>query len=269
MFGSTAIHIRTLDEIEQLRKSSLLVGETLSEVAKNIKPGVTTKYLDTIAEEFIKDNNAEPVFKGYNGYPASLCISINEVVVHGIPGNREIKEGDIISIDCGTFLNGWVGDSAYTFAVVGVSEEAKKLMKVTKESLYLGIEKCVIGNRIGDLSHKIQSYCEDYGYGVVRELCGHGVGRKMHEEPEVPNFGKAGTGIKFKEGMVIAIEPMITMHKKEVVFERDGWTCRTKDMSWAAHYEHDVAITKNDPYILSSFEKIEETIKQNNNLVIV
>ena len=258
------INLRTQSEIESLRKSALLVGSTLAEIAKNIRPGVTTAHLDKIAEEFIRDNNAIPVFKGYYGYPASLCISINEVVVHGIPSNSEIKEGDIISIDCGTELNGWVGDSAYTFALNGVSEEAKKLMKVTKESLLIGIDQCYLGNRIGDLSFAIQSYCEKHGYGVVRELCGHGVGRKMHEKPEVPNFGKAGSGIKFKEGMIIAIEPMITMGDRAVIFERDGWTCRTKDFSCAAHYEHDVAITKEGPQILSSFDPTANTIKQTN-----
>ncbi len=269
MFRKAMIHKRTAEEIEEYRLSSLLVGETLSEVSKFIRPGVTTLSLDKISEEFIRDNGAIPAFKGFNGFPASLCISINEVVVHGIPGKREIKEGDIISIDCGTELNGWVGDSAYTFALEGVSQEAIDLMKVTKESLILGIDKCRIGNRIGDLSYQIQSYCEKHGYGVVRELCGHGVGRKMHENPEVPNYGKAGTGIKFMEGMIIAIEPMITMKDKAVVFENDGWTCRTRDYSLAAHFEHDIAITKNGPDILSSFEKIEETIKQNNNLVLI
>ncbi len=263
------INLRTKSEIEEIRNSALLVGKTLAEVAKNIKPGVTTLSLDKIAEEFIRDNIAIPAFKGYYGYPASLCISINEVVVHGIPSNRELKEGDVISIDCGTELNGWVGDSAYTFAVEGVSESAKKLMKITKESLMLGINKCVLGNRIGDLSYEIQSFCEGYGYGVVRELCGHGVGKKMHEKPEVPNYGKQGSGTQFKAGMVIAIEPMITMGDRAVVFEKDGWTCRTKDLSIAAHFEHDVAITKEGPQILSSFEEIENTIKQNNNLVLI
>lgn len=261
------IHKRTAEEIEEYRLSSLLVGETLSEVSKFIKPGVTTLSLDKIAEEFIRDNGALPAFKGYNGFPASLCISVNEVVVHGIPGKREIKEGDIVSIDCGTEMNGWVGDSAYTFALAGVSQEAKDLIKVTKESLLLGIEKCKIGNRIGDLSFQIQSYCEKHGYGVVRELCGHGVGRKMHENPEVPNYGRAGTGIKFMEGMIIAIEPMITMKDKAIVFEDDGWTCRTRDMSLAAHFEHDIAITKEGPDILSNFLPIEKAINENINLL--
>lgn len=263
------IHIRTAEEIEEYRLSALLVGETLAEVSKFIRPGVTTLSLDNIAEEFIRDNGAIPAFKGFEGFPASLCISINEVVVHGIPSKREIKDGDIISIDCGTDMNGWVGDSAYTFALEGVSQEAKDLMKVTKESLYLGIEKCIIGNRIGDLSYQIQSHAEKHGYGIVRELCGHGVGRSMHEDPEVPNYGRSGTGIKFKEGMIIAIEPMITLKDKAVVFEDDGWTCRTRDYSLAAHFEHDIAIRINGPDILSSFKKIEETIKQNNNLVLI
>jgi len=269
MFRNTMIHKRTAEEIEEYRLSSLLVGETLSEVGKHIKPGVKTSMLDRVAEEYIRDNGAIPAFKGYNGFPASLCISINEVVVHGIPGNREIREGDIVSIDCGTELNGWIGDSAYTFALIGVTQEAEDLIRVTKESLILGIDKCRLGNRIGDLSFQVQSYCEQHGYGVVRELCGHGVGRKMHENPEVPNYGRSGTGIKFLEGMIIAIEPMITLKDKAVVFENDGWTCRTRDFSYSAHFEHDVAITKSGPIILSSFEKIENTIKQNNNLVLV
>lgn len=263
------INLRTKFEIESLRKSALLVGNTLAEVAKYIKPGVLTEDLDKIAEQYIKDNNAIPAFKGYYGYPASLCISVNEVVVHGIPGKRELKEGDIVSIDCGTDLDGWIGDSAYTFALNGANEKTINLMKITKESLMKGIKQCIIGNRIGDLSFAIQSYCERHGYGVVRELCGHGVGKKMHEKPEVPNYGKAGSGVKFKEGMVIAIEPMITLGDRAVVFESDGWTCRTRDFSNAAHFEHDVAITKEGPLVLSSFEEIENTIKQNNNLVLV
>jgi methionyl aminopeptidase len=269
MFSSGRIHIKSHLEIEELRRSALLVGDTLAELAKVIKPGVKTKDLDKIAEEFIRDNNATPTFKGYNGFPASLCISINEVVVHGIPSEREIKDGDVISIDCGATLNGWVGDSAYTFSTKGVTESKKKLMESTKKSLYSGIKKCVIGQRVGDLSSEIQDYCESLGYGVVRELCGHGLGRKMHENPDVPNYGKKGTGIKFSEGMVIAIEPMITLGNREVIFEEDNWTCRTADFSCAAHYEHDVAITANGPDILSSFAKIEEAIKQNDNLEFI
>lgn len=261
------IQIRTIQEIEEIKKSALLVGETLAEVGRNIKPGISTAMLDKIAEEFILDNNATPIFKGYNGFPSSLCISVNEVVVHGIPSKKELKEGDIVSVDCGTLLKGWVGDSAYTFALNGVKEEAVNLLKVTKESLLLGIVECKVGKRIGDLSYTIQSYCEQYGYGVVRELCGHGVGRKLHEEPEVPNFGRQGSGLKFKEGMVIAIEPMITMGNRAVVFERDGWTCRTKDFSISAHFEHDIAITQQGPLVLSSFDSIERVIENNTNLV--
>ncbi len=260
------IQIKTEEDIEQLRISALKVGNTLAEVSKYIKPGVTTEYLDNVAEQYIRDMGAVPTFKGYSGYPASLCISINEVVVHGIPGKRELKEGDVVSIDCGVTYNGWVGDSAYTFALGGVSEETAQLLKVTKQSLYLGIEKCKIGQRVGDLSNQIQTYCESFGYGVVRELCGHGVGRKMHEDPSVPNYGKKGTGPKFREGMVIAVEPMITLGNKEVVFEADGWTCRTADFSPAAHFEHDVAITAHGADILSSFEPIEQAIRTNNNL---
>ncbi len=260
------IQIKTKEDIEQQRISALMVGDTLAEVAKHIGPGVTTKRLDEIAEQYIRDNGGLPTFKGYNGYPASLCISVNEVVVHGIPGNREIKEGDIVSIDCGVTYDGWVGDSAYTFALKGISDEVAQLLKVTKQSLYLGIEKCRLGQRVGDLSNQIQAYCESFGYGVVRELCGHGVGRKMHEDPNVPNYGKKGTGPKFREGMVIAIEPMITLGNKEVLFESDGWTCRTVDLSPAAHFEHDVAITSTGADILSSFEKIEQAIGTNTNL---
>lgn len=260
------IQIKTKEDIEQQRVSALRVGETLAEISQYIKPGVTTAYLDTLAEEYIRDNGGVPTFKGYGGYPASLCISINEVVVHGIPGKREIEAGDIVSIDCGVTYGGWVGDSAYTFALCGVSEEVKRLLQVTRQSLYLGIEKCRIGQRIGDLSNQIQTYCEGFGYGVVRELCGHGVGRKMHEDPCVANYGKKGTGSRFREGMVIAIEPMITLGNKEVVFESDGWTCRTADFSPAAHFEHDVAITASGADILSSFDAIEQAISKNTNL---
>jgi methionyl aminopeptidase len=263
------IKIKTLQEIEEMKKAALLVGDTLAEVSKHIKPGVTTKELDSIGEDFIRSNGATPTFKGYFDYPASLCISINEVVVHGIPGKREIKEGDVISIDCGTTFNGWVGDSAYTFAVKGVKDEDRQLMKVTKESLYLGIKTCEIGKRLGDLGDAIQSYCESFGYGVVRDLCGHGVGHQMHEDPNVLNYGRKGTGAKFREGMTIAIEPMITLGNKEVVFQNDGWTCSTIDNSTAAHYEHDVAITKDGPIILSSFDKIEKAIETNNNLELI
>lgn len=260
------VYYKTKEEIELLRKSALMVGETLSEVAKLIKPGVTTDFLDRRAEEFIRDNGGVPTFKGYGDFPASLCISINEEVVHGIPGQRELKEGDVVSVDCGVTLNGWVGDSAYTFAVSGVSDEVLSLLRVTKQSVYKAAEVCVEGKRIGDIGHAVQTYCESFGYGVVRELCGHGLGRVMHEDPMVPNYGKQGTGSKLRHGMTIAVEPMITLGKYAVVFESDGWTCRTKDRKPAAHYEHDIAITKEGPDILSSFEAIEIQEKNNINL---
>ncbi|HIW87453.1 MAG TPA: type I methionyl aminopeptidase [Candidatus Onthomorpha intestinigallinarum] len=260
------IQLKTKDEIEELRRSALMVGDVLAEVSKHIRPGVATKRLDEIAEDYIRSFGAIPTFKGYCGYPASLCISINDVVVHGIPGERVVKEGDIVSIDCGVTLNGWVGDSAYTFALAGVEDEVMKLCRVTKESLYIGIEQCTVSKRLGDLGYHIQDYCQSFGYGVVRELCGHGVGRHMHEEPSVPNYGKRGNGTRFREGMTIAVEPMITLGKKDVLFEADQWTCRTVDHSPAAHYEHDIAITESGPDILSSFDKIEEAVKTNINL---
>jgi len=260
------VNIYREDEIELLRESSLLVGKTLAEVAKHLKPGVTTKHLDTIAEEFIMDHKAKPVFKGYFGYPASLCISINEQVVHGIPGERVVKENDIISIDCGTVLNGYVGDSAYTFAMGEVQDEVLNLLVATKESLYRGIEAAIAGNRIGDIGYAIQSYVEAKGYSVVRELVGHGVGKKLHEKPEVPNFGRRGNGVKLKKGMVIAIEPMINLGTYRVFQENDGWTIRTQDLKPSAHYEHDVAIGEGKSDILSSFELIENSIKMNKNI---
>ncbi len=251
------IHYRTDSEIELLRKAALLVGKTLGEVGKHIRPGIRTIELDKIAEEFIRDHGAIPAFKGYEGFPGSLCISVNDAVVHGIPGNYELRDGDIVSIDCGTILDGYVGDSAYTFTVGEVSEEIKLFLQRSKESLYKGIEQAVSGNRIGDIGYAIQSYVEQFGYGVVRELVGHGVGRKLHEDPQVPNYGKRGTGTKLSEGIVIAIEPMITFGKKDIIQERDGWTIKTKDRKPAAHFEHDVAVRNGKAEILSSFEWIE------------
>ena len=251
------IHYRTDSEIELLRKAALLVGKTLGEVGKHIRPGIRTIELDKIAEEFIRDHGAIPAFKGYEGFPGSLCISVNDAVVHGIPGNYELRDGDIVSVDCGTILDGYVGDSAYTFTVGEVSEEIKLFLQRSKESLYKGIEQAVSGNRIGDIGYAIQSYVEQCGYGVVRELVGHGVGRKMHEDPQVPNYGKRGTGTKLSEGIVIAIEPMITFGKKDIIQERDGWTIKTKDRKPAAHFEHDVAVRNGKAEILSSFEWIE------------
>jgi methionyl aminopeptidase len=251
------IHYRTDSEIELLRKAALLVGKTLGEVGKHIRPGIRTIELDKIAEEFIRDHGAIPAFKGYEGFPGSLCISVNDAVVHGIPGNYELRDGDIVSVDCGTILDGYVGDSAYTFTVGEVSDEIKLFLQRSKESLYKGIEQAVSGNRIGDIGYAIQSYVEQFGYGVVRELVGHGVGRKMHEDPQVPNYGKRGTGTKLSEGIVIAIEPMITFGKKDIIQERDGWTIKTKDRKPAAHFEHDVAVRNGKAEILSSFEWIE------------
>lgn len=250
-----------------MRESALLVSETIAVVASRIKPGVTTMQLDKIAEEFIKDNKATASFKGYHGFPYACCISVNDAVVHGFPTNDELVPGDIISVDVGVFKNGFHGDSAYTFAVGEISDEVKKLLRVTKESLYLGIEKAIAGNRVGDIAFAIQDYTEKkHGYGVVRDLVGHGLGRSLHEEPQVPNFGKRGTGAKLKEGLVIAIEPMINMGTKDVVHDKDGWTIRTADGKPAAHYEHDICIQKGKADILSSFTPIEAAEKANTEL---
>ena len=255
------IYLKTEEEIELLRENNILVSKTLAEVGRHIKPGVTTKQLDRIIEDFIRSNGATPAFLGYQGYPASACISINEQVVHGIPSdNIVIKEGDIVSVDVGTFMKGFVGDSAYTFAVGEVSAEARQLMEVTKEALYRGTAQAKAGNRVGDISAAVQDYAERFGYGVVRELEGHGLGRKMHEEPGVPNYGARGRGPLLKEGMVICIEPMITMGSRRVIFERDGWTVRTHDRKPAAHFEYAVAVGKTGPDILTDFSIIEEAI---------
>ncbi|MBZ4657048.1 MAG: methionyl aminopeptidase [Bacteroidota bacterium] len=253
------IILKTDEEIELMRDANRLVGMTLGELSKHIKPGVTTLQLDKIAEEFIRDHGAYPAFLGYGGFPNSICTSVNENIVHGIPDNTPLKEGDIISIDCGTTKRGYTGDSAYTFCVGEVAGEVKKLLKITLESLYLGIEQAREGHRIGDIGYAIQQYCEKHGYSVVRELVGHGIGREMHEAPEVPNYGRRGTGPIIKNGMCIAIEPMINMGSKNVVFENDGWTVRTKDRKPAAHFEHTIAIHHGKPDILSTFEFIEET----------
>jgi methionyl aminopeptidase len=257
------IYIKTDEEIEIQRQSSLLVGKTLAEVARLIKPGAKTAELDRVAEEFIRDHGAEPGFKGYGGFPATLCISINEEVVHGIPGDRELKDGDVVSIDCGTLMNGFYGDSAYTFPVGEVDEEVLELLERTKESLYLGIEQAVAGKRVGDIGYAIQKYVEGYGYSVVRELVGHGVGRHLHESPEVPNYGRRGSGVKLKEGMCIAIEPMVNLGRKEVVQARDGWTIKTADGKPSAHFEHDVAVRNGKADILSTFVYIEQVLNNN------
>jgi methionyl aminopeptidase len=255
------IDYKTEEEVEIQRESSLLVGKTLAEVAKLIQPGVTTLELDKVAEEFIRDHHAIPGFKGYNGFPNSLCTSVNEQVVHGIPNNKPLKNGDIVSVDCGVLKNGFYGDSAYTFAVGEVSAEIQQLLDVTKQSLLLGMEQAIVGNRIGDIGYTIQKYCESYGYGVVRELVGHGLGRSLHESPEVPNYGRKRSGLKLKEGLVLAIEPMINLGVKEVKQLSDGWTIVTADGKPSAHFEHDVAIRKGKVLVLSTFEHIEEVIK--------
>lgn len=260
-----AIYYKTKEEIELIRHSSLLVGKTLAEVAKVIKPGITTAELDKIAEQFILDNGGIPSFKGYSGFPASLCISVNSVVVHGIPGKYALKDGDIVSVDCGVYMKKFHGDSAYTFAVGTVKPEVLRLLKVTKECLYKGIECSVSGKRLGDISHIIQEHAESNGYSVVRELVGHGVGKNLHEAPEVPNYGKRGSGPVLQEGLVIAIEPMINMGKKTVKTESDGWTIRTQDNMPSAHFEHTVAIKEGKADILSTFEYIEEVLNEKKN----
>lgn len=257
------IDYKTEEEIEIQRESSLLVGKTLAEVAKIIRPGVSTLDLDKVAEEFIRDHDASPGFKGYNGFPNSLCTSVNEQVVHGIPNNKPLKEGDIVSVDCGVFKNDFFGDSAYTFAVGEVSAEIQQLLDVTKQSLMLGLEQAIVGNRVGDIGHAIQKYSESFGYGVVRELVGHGLGRALHEAPEVPNYGRRRSGLKLKEGLVLAIEPMINMGVKEVKQLNDGWTIVTADGKPSAHFEHDVAIHKGKPEVLSTFRYIEEELNKN------
>jgi methionyl aminopeptidase len=256
--------IKTEEEIELIRTSSLLVGKTLAEVAKYIKHGVTTKHLDTIAETFIRDHGAIPGFKGYAGFPATLCTSVNDQVVHGIPNDIPLKEGDILSVDCGVKYNGYYGDSAFTFTIGIVKPEILSLLKRTKESLYKGIEAAIEGNRIGDIGYSIQNYCESYGYSVVRDLVGHGLGSELHEKPEVPNFGRRGKGKELKEGMVLAIEPMINLGMKKVYQEKDGWTIKTYDGKPSAHFEHDIVVRKGKAEILSTFDFIENVLNNNN-----
>ena len=251
---------KTEHEIALIKESSLLVGKTLAEVARHIEPGVTTLQLDKVAYEFIHDHGATPGFLDYNGFPNTLCTSVNEQVVHGIPTDQPLNEGDIVSIDCGVIKNEFWGDSAYTFAVGEVSEEVRQLMDATKHSLSLAIEAAVEGNRMGDIGHAVQSYTEGLGYGVVRELVGHGLGRNLHESPEVPNYGRRGNGMKLKEGLVLAIEPMINLGTKNVKTSSDGWTIVTTDSKPSAHYEHDVVVRKGKAEVLSSFEPIEEVL---------
>jgi methionyl aminopeptidase len=257
------ITLKTEDEIELMRQANLLVGKTLAEIAKVIAPGVTTRQLDTLAETFIRDNGAEPTFKGCPNpygqpFPGSICTSVNDTVVHGIPDDTPLKDGDIISVDCGTLLNGFNGDSCYTFCVGEVAPEVKHLLKVTKESLYLGIEAAKAGHRLGDIGYTVQQHAEEAGYGVVRELVGHGIGHEMHEDPMVPNYGRRGSGILLKNGLCIAIEPMITMGDKAIFMMPDRWTIKTRDHKPAAHFEHTIAIHHGKADILSSFREVEE-----------
>lgn len=254
----STIYYKTESDIQKIRESSLIVSETLAEVGKAIKPGITTAELDKIAESYILSRGAKPAFKGYKGFPATLCVSVNAQVVHGIPGKYALKEGDIVSVDCGVVKDNYFGDSAYTFRVGKISEEVANLLRVTKESLYRGIEAAVEGNRMGDLSSAIEAHAVEHKYGVVRELVGHGIGRNLHEAPDVPNYGRKGNGIKLQRGLVIAIEPMINMGKKEVKQEEDGWTITTKDGKPSAHFEHTVAIGDGKAEILTTFENIEQ-----------
>ena len=254
------IFYKTEEEIELIRESAQILGKAHGEVAKLVKPGIKTKDLDKIAEEFISDHGAKASFKGYNGFPATLCISTNEVVVHGFPSEYELKDGDIISIDCGVFYKGFHSDSAYTYPLGEISTETLSLLKATKESLYKGIEEAKFGNRIGDIAYAIQNYVEDRGYTVVRELVGHGVGRNLHEGPEVPNYGKRGKGPKLNEGLVIAIEPMVNLGVRNIVQESDGWTIRTRDRQPSAHFEHTIAIFADRTEILTTHKYIESVV---------
>lgn len=261
------IHIKSREEIEVMRKSALMVSATLTEVAKFLKPGITTLSIDTMAETFIRDNGGIPSFKGYSGFPYSLCISVNDVVVHGFPSSYELKDGDIISVDCGVYMNKFHGDSAYTFAIGNVRPEVLKLLRVTKESVYLGVAQARANNRVGDISYAVEHYtARENGYGVVRQLVGHGVGRQLHEDPQVPNYGKRGDGKRLKEGMVLAIEPMINLGTHEVFTEKDGWTVKTNDGKPSAHFEHTTQVRDRKGEPLSSFLPIEAAERDNQEL---
>ncbi len=263
------IFLKTEEEIELLREANQLVGKTLAEIAKIIRPGITTNQLSAVAETFICDNGAIPTFKGFpnqNGvpFPAAICTSVNDMVVHGIPNDEPLKDGDIVSVDCGTSLNGFCGDSAFTFCVGDVDKQTIKLLKVTREALYLGIANAVVGKRIGDIGYAIQEHCENNGYGVVREFVGHGIGRNMHEDPNVPNYGKRGYGPLLKKGMCLAIEPMITLGARQITIDRDGWVVRTRDRKPAAHFEHTVAVYAGKAEILSTFDYVDEVLRNMN-----
>jgi len=256
------VHLKSAEEIELMRNSALIVSRTLGLVAEKIGPGITPLELDKLAFEYIKDKGAEPGFLGFGGFPNSLCISVNEAVVHGIPNDRPFEEGDIVSIDCGAVKHDYYGDHAYTFAIGEISPEAEKLLRVTKESLYLGIEQMRVGKRIGDIGYAIQKFAEEHGYGVVRELVGHGLGKSMHEDPQVPNYGKRGRGKKILDGMVLAVEPMINMGTKEVMMLDDDWTIITADKKYSAHFEHDIAVVDGGPDILSTFDFVEDALEK-------
>ncbi|WP_236980526.1 type I methionyl aminopeptidase [Membranihabitans maritimus] len=262
------IRYKTDEEIELIRKNCLIVSAALARVAELLKPGITSLEIDKAAEEVVRDHGAEPGFKGYGGFPATLCVSYNDIVVHGIPGEYEFKSGDIVSVDCGSFSEGFYGDAAYTFAIGEVDAEIVELLKVTRASLYEGIANAIVGNRLGDIGYTIQELTErKRNYGVVRELVGHGVGQNLHEAPEVPNYGKRGRGIVLKEGLVIAIEPMINLKKRDIYQDKDGWTIRTLDGQPSAHFEHTIAVRKNEADILSDHTDLEENIKNNVNLL--
>ncbi len=254
------IYLKTLEEIELMQQAGILLSRTLGEIAKWVAPGVTTHKLDAVAREFIHDNGGRPSCLGYEGFPGAVCMEVNEVVVHGFPSNYTLREGDIIGTDCVVELNGVNADMCYTFAVGEIAPEVLRLCQVTKESLYKGIHACRVGHRIGDIANAVQTYCESRGYTVVREMCGHGIGRRMHEDPQVPNYGRRGTGPLIKNGMCLAIEPMINLGSRNIVIESDGWTCRTKDRKPSAHYEHTVALVDDEPRVLTTFEYIEEVL---------
>ncbi|MBY5959321.1 type I methionyl aminopeptidase [Membranicola marinus] len=265
---SNKIIYKNEEEIELIRKNCLIVSKALARVAELLKPGITSLEIDKAAEEVIRDLGSTPGFKGYGGFPATLCVSYNDIVVHGIPGDYEFKDGDIVSVDCGSFSEGYYGDAAYTFALGAVKSDVLELLRVTRESLYKGIEKAVVGNRLGDIGAAIQDYTEkEKGYSVVRDLVGHGVGQNLHEAPQVPNYGKRGRGRKLREGLVIAIEPMINLGRKEIYQEKDGWTIKTRDGAPSAHFEHTIAVGKGDADILSSHDEVEDNYKKNANLL--
>ena len=256
------IFYKTEEEIELIRQSALILSKAHGEIALLVKEGVSTLELDKRAEEFILDHNAKPSFKNYNGFPYSLCISVNSTVVHGMPSDYVLRDGDVISVDCGVYHKGFHSDCAYTHAVGNVSDDVRKLLTVTEESLYRGIEHAIVGSRLGDISYAVQQHAESNGYGVVRELVGHGLGRNLHESPEVPNYGRRGQGIKLQNGLVIAIEPMVNLGTRNIVQEEDGWTIRTRDNKPSAHFEHTVVVRKDKAEILTSFEYIKQAKQQ-------